>query len=291
MLRALRRREAGGGRAVSLGSSESCRRGVVEQLLEMHRNSVGYLRRDGLAAEDDQFYAEQNARLVADAEQYHGTMFAAHISSWNLRDTHMADGRQSPGPPPTPRGAREARRLGAQLPCRRCAADTDGRVRRTQPRPAHPIATPGRRETERQSHYFLARIASQFDAVIHLDETRAVEPLERTAGWEFGEPSETLSPGGLVSAGPAVALDVLRPTLLRGAARTAQGAGRVPIRWSHHRDSWRPYPPAPRLRPRVPAVSGAPPAGAAEKVGSTWEGSEISAFPGSVGDRYHDEHG
>ena len=45
-------------------------------------------------------------------------------------------------------------------------------------------------ETERQSHYFLARIASQFDAVIHLDETRAVEPLERTAGWEFGEPSD-----------------------------------------------------------------------------------------------------
>lgn len=103
------------------------------------------LRRDGLAAEDDQFYAEQNARLVADAEQHYRTMFAAHVSSWNLRDTHMADGRQSPGPPPTPRGAREARRLGAQLLCRRCASDTDGRVRRTQPRPAHPIATPGRR--------------------------------------------------------------------------------------------------------------------------------------------------
>jgi hypothetical protein len=145
VLRALRRREAGGGRAVSLGSSESCRRGVVEQLLELHRNSVGYLRRDGLAAEDAQFYAEQNACLVADAEQCYRTMFAAHVSSWNLRDTHMADGRQSPGPPPTPRGAREAHRLGAQLPCRRCAADTDGRVRRTQPRPAHPIAIPGRR--------------------------------------------------------------------------------------------------------------------------------------------------
>jgi len=32
-------------------------------------------------------------------------------------------------------------------------------------------------ETERLSHYFLARLADQFDAVIHLDETRAVEPL------------------------------------------------------------------------------------------------------------------
>jgi erythromycin esterase-like protein len=34
-------------------------------------------------------------------------------------------------------------------------------------------------ETERASHYFEARLADQFDAVIHLDETRAVEPLER----------------------------------------------------------------------------------------------------------------
>ena len=31
--------------------------------------------------------------------------------------------------------------------------------------------------TERQSHYFEARLAQQFDAVIHLDQTRAVEPL------------------------------------------------------------------------------------------------------------------
>jgi erythromycin esterase-like protein/predicted phosphoribosyltransferase len=48
-----------------------------------------------------------------------------------------------------------------------------------------------RPETERQSHYFRARVAEQFDAVIHLDETRAVEPIERTAGWERGEVPET----------------------------------------------------------------------------------------------------
>jgi erythromycin esterase-like protein len=30
-----------------------------------------------------------------------------------------------------------------------------------------------------------------FDAVIHVDETRAVEPLERTALWDYGEPPET----------------------------------------------------------------------------------------------------
>jgi erythromycin esterase-like protein/predicted phosphoribosyltransferase len=48
-----------------------------------------------------------------------------------------------------------------------------------------------RSQTERQSHYFQARVADQFDAVIHIDETRAVEPLERTARWERGEAPET----------------------------------------------------------------------------------------------------
>jgi erythromycin esterase-like protein len=36
-----------------------------------------------------------------------------------------------------------------------------------------------RPETERASHYFHARLADQFDAMIHIDRTRAVEPLER----------------------------------------------------------------------------------------------------------------
>jgi erythromycin esterase-like protein/predicted phosphoribosyltransferase len=48
-----------------------------------------------------------------------------------------------------------------------------------------------RPQTERQSHYFHARVADQFDAVIHIDETRAVEPIERTARWEKGEAPET----------------------------------------------------------------------------------------------------
>jgi erythromycin esterase-like protein/predicted phosphoribosyltransferase len=50
--------------------------------------------------------------------------------------------------------------------------------------------------TERQSHYFYTRLAEQFDFVIHIDETRAVEPLERSAGWEAGEMAETY-PSGL----------------------------------------------------------------------------------------------
>jgi erythromycin esterase-like protein len=48
-----------------------------------------------------------------------------------------------------------------------------------------------RPDTERQSHYFRARMADQFDAVIHIDETRALEPLEQTARWEEGEMPET----------------------------------------------------------------------------------------------------
>jgi erythromycin esterase-like protein len=48
-----------------------------------------------------------------------------------------------------------------------------------------------RPDTERESHYFRARVADQFDAVLHIDETRALEPLERTARWEEGELPET----------------------------------------------------------------------------------------------------
>jgi erythromycin esterase-like protein len=48
-----------------------------------------------------------------------------------------------------------------------------------------------RPETERTSHYFHARLPDQFDAVLHFDETRAVEPLERTAQWDAGEVPET----------------------------------------------------------------------------------------------------
>ena len=53
-----------------------------------------------------------------------------------------------------------------------------------------------RPETELMSHYFHARLPDQFDAILHYDHTRAVEPLERTAEWEAGEVEETF-PSGL----------------------------------------------------------------------------------------------
>jgi erythromycin esterase-like protein len=50
--------------------------------------------------------------------------------------------------------------------------------------------------SERLSHYFYANLPEQFDALIHIDQTRAVEPLERTAEWVRGEFPDTF-PSGL----------------------------------------------------------------------------------------------
>jgi len=46
-------------------------------------------------------------------------------------------------------------------------------------------------ETERLSHYFSAHLPEQFDGIFHCDETRAVEPLDRTGRWDRGELPET----------------------------------------------------------------------------------------------------
>jgi erythromycin esterase-like protein len=50
---------------------------------------------------------------------------------------------------------------------------------------------------ERQSHYFLSHMAHRYDAVIHLDRTHALQPLDRTPVWEAGEsePPETFPSG------------------------------------------------------------------------------------------------
>lgn len=48
-----------------------------------------------------------------------------------------------------------------------------------------------RPQTERQSHYFHSRLEQQFDAIIHIDETSAVLPLEATGLMEAEELPET----------------------------------------------------------------------------------------------------
>lgn len=64
-----------------------------------------------------------------------------------------------------------------------------------QPRLERAIGVIYRPETERWSHYFHARLSDQFDAVIHLDETTALEPLERHAAWDPSEAPETFPSG------------------------------------------------------------------------------------------------
>ncbi|HZS18549.1 MAG TPA: erythromycin esterase family protein, partial [Candidatus Udaeobacter sp.] len=61
----------------------------------------------------------------------------------------------------------------------------------SEPKLERAIGVIYRPETERMSHYFWARLPDQFDAILHFDETRAVEPLERTAEWDAGEVPET----------------------------------------------------------------------------------------------------
>lgn len=64
-----------------------------------------------------------------------------------------------------------------------------------EPRLHRAIGVVYRPETERASHYYHARLPAQFDAVIHVDETRALEPLDRTSGWERGELPDTFPTG------------------------------------------------------------------------------------------------
>ncbi|CPU55718.1 erythromycin esterase family protein [Mycobacteroides abscessus] len=52
-----------------------------------------------------------------------------------------------------------------------------------------------RPDTERQSHYYHVRPGDQYDAIIHIDNTRALTPLETSARWVEGETPETYPTG------------------------------------------------------------------------------------------------
>lgn len=78
------------GYATTLGMSASCENEVIAQLVELQNSSGKYLVEDGARAADDLFFAEQNARVVRNAERYYRAMFGNRAQSWNLRDRHMA---------------------------------------------------------------------------------------------------------------------------------------------------------------------------------------------------------
>jgi erythromycin esterase-like protein len=63
------------------------------------------------------------------------------------------------------------------------------------PRLERAIGVIYRPETERHSHYFHSRLADQFDAVIHLDETSALEPLDVESEKMRAETPETYPSG------------------------------------------------------------------------------------------------
>ena len=79
------------GYAASFDLTRSCADEAVAQLVELQKAQAQRQSPDGAASADELFFAEQNARLVANAERYYRSMFQQRVSSWNLRDTHMIE--------------------------------------------------------------------------------------------------------------------------------------------------------------------------------------------------------
>jgi erythromycin esterase-like protein len=75
------------GYAATFGITSPCEDAVVKQLQDLQKRALDYRRHDGEAF----FEAEQNARLVKNAEEYYRTLFKGRVSSWNQRDSHMAE--------------------------------------------------------------------------------------------------------------------------------------------------------------------------------------------------------
>jgi len=75
------------GRAALTGRYRSCEDSVVAVLKDLRQKEQAYAEHDGERFLD----AEQNARLVANAERYYRIMYYGSRASWNLRDQHMFD--------------------------------------------------------------------------------------------------------------------------------------------------------------------------------------------------------
>ena len=75
------------GRAVMTGRFESSEAEVVQVLVDLLNQRLGYESRDG----ERFFDATENARVVADAEAYYRAMYRGSVASWNLRDRHMTE--------------------------------------------------------------------------------------------------------------------------------------------------------------------------------------------------------
>lgn len=250
---------------IQSGKRRSCETEVIQQLLMLRENSLRYIRPGDEVSEDDQFQAEQNARLIHSAENYYRQMFDSRVNTWNLRDSHMMETLDNLQQHLTRRlqqpasiaiwehnshvgdaratymGPRNQHNLGQLVRERHgaqcaligftthkgtvtAASTWDGPAERKNIRPSLPDsveylfhslefpdfllplhgevaqALQARRlqraigvlylpETERASHYFHCHLSDQFDAVLHLDTTTAIEPLDPTSEWLAGEQS------------------------------------------------------------------------------------------------------
>jgi erythromycin esterase-like protein len=79
------------GYATGASIADPCEDEAVRQLVELRSPALAHAARDGVTAADEFFSAEQNARLVKNAEQYYRSMYRGRASSWNMRDRHMAE--------------------------------------------------------------------------------------------------------------------------------------------------------------------------------------------------------
>jgi protein-L-isoaspartate(D-aspartate) O-methyltransferase len=75
------------GHAALTGSYPTCETDVARALTDLLEKRLAYAEHDGERFLD----AEQNARLVANAERYYRIMYYGSRASWNLRDGHMFD--------------------------------------------------------------------------------------------------------------------------------------------------------------------------------------------------------
>jgi erythromycin esterase-like protein len=267
------------GYATSFGMKPGCTQQVIEQLIDLNVAAAAQLSKsvggasDTLASDilsDELFYAQQNARVVKNAESYYRAMFQSRDISWNMRDLHMAETLDAlrqhislrKGSPAkiavwahnshlgdaraTQMSERGELNLGQlvreRYPAQEsfllgfttcsgtvtAASDWGAPAQKKKLVPARADSIEGlfhatglarfllplragdsvlahvglryleraigviyRPESERQSHYFHADVAHQFDAVIHVDHSSALQPLERSVHWAPSEEAET----------------------------------------------------------------------------------------------------
>lgn len=244
------------GYIVSGDEKKSCEKQVSEQFQEMEQRYNAWLNNTNRRRDEDLFSAYQNARVVKNGEAYYRLLYKRNFSTWNLRDTHMAETLHAltgyldavSGPKSkvvvwahnTHQGDARMTEMGEKGELNvghlmrqandgdsvlvgfttytgevMAAAEWGEKGEKMTMRPAlagsysrlfHETGVPNfllifrgneqltqelartrleraigvvyKPETERQSHYFDARMSKQFDAVIHFDVTNAVKPLD-----------------------------------------------------------------------------------------------------------------